>query len=110
MEKAFDKIGHAYLFKALSHFGFGNRFMNSIKGLYLGSTSKVKANNSLSDPINLNSGVRQGDPLSPMLFVIGIEPLIRAISDDPQINGFTLPDSSKVKISGYADDLAMFIE
>ena len=110
LEKAFDKISHDYLFNALHHFGFGARFIKTIKALYLGNKAHVKVNNILSDPIKLNSGVRQGDPLSPMLFVIGIEPLIRAISDDPQINGFTLPDSSKVKTSGYADDLAMFIE
>ena len=110
LEKAFDKISHNYLFNALNHFGFGNRFVNTIRSLYLGSTAKIKANNILSESLNLNSGVRQGDPLSPMLFVLGIEPLIRAISDDPQIKGFSLPDGSKAKISGYADDLAMFLE
>ena len=107
LEKAFDRINHDYLFSTLQRYGFGDTFVNCCKSLYKNAESVINVNGSLSSTVFLRSGVRQGDPLSPLLFVIAIEPLISAIMNDTRIKGFTL-DNNTTKILGYADDLAMF--
>jgi len=83
--------------------GFTDNFISWITLLYQEQLSRVKINNHISESFTLNSGVRQGDPLSPLLFVLCIEPLIRSILADPSIKGIKLPDGSAVKISSYAE-------
>ena len=69
-EKAFDRVNHDFLFKTLKHFGFGNNFTSWIKTLYSDIYSRIKINGFLTDPIRIERGVRQGCPLSAMLFVL----------------------------------------
>lgn len=52
----------------------------------------------------MQCGVRQGCPLSPLLFVIVAEVFGQAISKSPEIRGLQLPGGIEVKISLYADD------
>ena len=104
-EKAFDKVSHQFLGAALVKFGFGPGFRQWIHLLYHNATSRLKINNTLGDQFELSRGVRQGDCLSPNLFVIAIEPFLRAIISDPEIHGVELPGGSCIKIMGYADDV-----
>ena len=108
-EKAFDKVDWLYLRRVLERLGFGPAFLSWIRVLYSTPTSRLKVNCSLSDSIHLQRGVRQGDPLSPLLFVLAMEPLVCAIEQDPTIAGIELPDRSSLKNGAYADDLAVFI-
>ena len=50
-------------------------------------------------------GIRQSCSLSPLLYVICVEPLACYIRNDPKITGFHLPGGSHVKLSQYADDI-----
>ena len=63
-------------------------------------------NDWLTDKIPLDRGVRQGDPLSPLLYVLCVEVLANLIRASPEIEGFLLPGAggyqSKVRL--YADD------
>ena len=108
-EKAFDKVDWTYLVLVLERLGFGPSFLSWIRVLYSTPTSKLKVNCSLSDSFQLKRGVRQGDPLSPLLFVLAMEPLVCAIEQDSTLAGIKLPDRSSLKNGAYADDLAVFI-
>ena len=75
-----------------------------------GRTANVKNGGLLSEPFALERGVRQGCPVSPMLFVIGVEILALKIRQGNQIKGITLPNSPKsIRILQYADDTTFFL-
>lgn len=103
-EKAFDKVSHTFLQKVLQTMGFGPVYRRWIHLLYDGAQSRLKINNTLGDKIQLLRGVRQGDCLSPNLFVLCLEPFLQAIINDPNIAGVKLPDGQTLKVMAYADD------
>jgi hypothetical protein len=74
-EKAFDRVNHTYLYTVLTKMGFHPRVVQVIKCLYSGRTSKILANGRLSPTFDIRRGVLQGDPLSPLLFVLALEPM-----------------------------------
>ena len=53
----------------------------------------------------LGRSCRQGDALSPYLFILAIEPLIRKIKQDDQIKGYKLPNGDTLKTNVFADDV-----
>lgn len=108
-EKAFDHISHVYLFNVLHKMGIPEGFLSSLKSLYNKCTSQVLVNGFMTEGFTLKCGVKQGCPLSPLLFVCAVEPLLCSIRKDKVIRGVHLPGSGglQVKITGYMDDLAM---
>lgn len=105
LSKAFDRVGHAYLFTLLDKVGFGQRFVGRLKLCYDSVATKIVVNGQCTDPIMLKSSVRQGCPLSPLLFGIYLEPLCQAVIKSQDIIGYRLCNS-EVKVLAYADDIA----
>ena len=71
--KAFDSVSHESLFLASSNAGIPEPLVVYIRSLYIrslyaGSRTRLKVSDGLSDEIMIKRGVRQGDPLSPVLF------------------------------------------
>ena len=107
--KAFDLVPIEFIFKVLEALGFGETFVNWIKTLYNGIESSIEINNILTDFFPVQRSVRQGCPLSMSLFLLFQEPFYRAVIASRVIRPMPLPDSSEIKILGYADDTNILI-
>ena len=109
-EKAFDRVNWSFLQDILTKMNFGPVFKGYIASLYTNVTSAVLNNGHSSRKFLLNRGVRQGCPLSPLLYCLVAETLGSAIRKNESINGLPLPGCpSPCKISQYADDTTLFI-
>lgn len=64
-----------------------------VRLLYAGAVSRVMVNGHLSQPIEQQRGVRQGCPLSPMLYVLYLEPLVGSLGWEPAFQGMHVPDA-----------------
>ena len=113
-EKAFDTIEWQFIFKCLEKFGFGPDFIRWIKIIYSNPFAMAKINGYLSSKINIYRGIRQGCPLSALLFIICIEVMILAIKQNNNIKGIEIKGKRGVslhyKISQYADDGSLYLK
>ena len=107
-EKAFDRVNHNFLFKIMSSFGIPDHFINWIKVLYSNASALVNVNGFLTEPILLRRGVRQGCPLSSMLYVMVIEVLALQLRANPNIVGFQI-GQEKIVSAHYMDDSTIII-
>ena len=108
--KAFDRVNHEYLFTTLEHLGIKGDFLEVIKIMYKDITSQVIINNALTEKIKIERGVRQGCPLSMLLFVLASIPLIEMTKDNRKIEGYKTKGNSQIKIQSYADDNTFLIK
>ena len=90
-EKAFDRVDHDFLLNVLSKFGFGPNFCRWVRLLFSNVFSRVICNGNLTRPILLGRGVRQGCPLSPLLYVLVSEVLSTQSRLNKEIERFLLP-------------------
>ena len=111
-EKAFDRVNHSFLLKLLSHLGFGACFIKWVSTLYNGANMKIILNGYLTEKIEIRRGVRQGDPLSPLLYVLCVEVLASLIRTSSFITGFLLPGAKGLhfRVRQYADDTTTFVK
>ncbi|KAJ1116208.1 hypothetical protein NDU88_004426 [Pleurodeles waltl] len=109
-EKAFDRVSHEFMERVLQGFGLGERFSNYGKIIYTDIFSSVTVSGWKTDPFPIWSGVRQGYPLSPSLFVLVIELLAKYIRKNPNIRGIPTPGDAKkeVKCALYMNYVTLF--
>jgi retron-type reverse transcriptase len=108
-EKAFDKIQHHFMIKALRKLRIEGKYLNIIKVIYDKPTANIILNDEKLKPFPLKSGMRQGCPLSPLLFNIVLEFLARTIRQDKGIKGIQIGKET-VKISLVADDMILYLK
>ena len=110
-EKAFDKIQHRFMIlkKNLQKAGIEGTYLNKIKAMYDKPTANLFLNGEKLKAFPLNSGTRQGCPLSPLLFNIFFEVLATAMRAEKQIKGIQV-GKEEVKLSLFADDMILYIE
>lgn len=109
-EKAFDRVSHVYLLRVLKAFGVGKGFTKWIATIYSDIFSCVIVNHFVSRPFPVTRSVRQGCSLSPLLYVLCLEPLLIKIRKDKEICGFKLPGKKEEqKTSAFADDGNFFL-
>jgi hypothetical protein len=106
ISKAFDIVNCPYSLNVLTHLCFGQRWRNWISSLWCTSSSCYPLNGESGKRILHCRGVRQGDPLSPMLFFLAMEPLHRLFKKAREVGLLNKISRScdNFRISIYADD------
>ena len=84
-------------------------YLNIIKAIYDKPTANIILNGEKLKAFPLKSGIRQGCPLSPLLFNIVLEVLATAIRTEKEIKGIQI-GKEEVKLSLFADDMILYIE
>ena len=85
MEKAFDSLEHSFIFATLTRSGFSKDFIQWIRTLLYHGSSCVMNNGQSTGYFNLERGARQGDPLSPCIYILCLEVLFIQITNDRSV-------------------------
>lgn len=111
LAKACDSLDWRYLLTLLDQLGFSSHWCQLI-GTMLRTSFQIKLNGTLSSTYSATNGLRQGDPLSPYLFVIAMEGFSRMMERGVQAQKIIPLKRRNVEISHtmYADDLMIFAE
>ncbi|XP_070054423.1 secreted RxLR effector protein 78-like [Nicotiana tabacum] len=112
MMKAYDRLSWLFLTKVLRKMGFSERFIGLIFGIVSINWYSVLVNGQPHGFFKSTRGVKQGDPLSPSLFILVAEALSRGLNAlhlNLYFCGFGLPKwSPKINHLAYADDTIIF--
>lgn len=112
--KAFDNVNWEFLISVMNQMGFKDRWCKWIKGILSSARSAVLVNGSPTFEFHNSKGMRQGDPLSPFLFLIvmeGLTSIMRKAQNSEVLKGFEFPNNGPI-ISHllYADDCSFLGE
>ena len=103
-KKAFDYVDREALLYKLRNLGIVGNFYHTIRALYTGAKSCVQVNEKLTDWFNVDSGVRQGDSLSPTLFSLFLNDLATEIKE---LDVGIMVAGMCLSILLYADDIVL---
>lgn len=108
-EKAYDKIRHRFLWATLESFGFPKQCINTLKTLYAEAKTTVIINGEKSVPYQVHQGVRQGDPMSCLLFNLAIESLAQMIRE-ANLKGMEIEgEAERLIVKLFADDTTVYL-
>lgn len=102
LSNAFDRVSYDFLIQTLRRMGINEAFVNFLTITMRLSKSQVSVNGRLSEPFNIHRSVRQGDPLSMVLFVLYLQPLLDYLVAICNGNGEI--------VTGYADDISIILK
>uniref|UniRef100_A0AAV2JSU2 Reverse transcriptase domain-containing protein n=1 Tax=Knipowitschia caucasica TaxID=637954 RepID=A0AAV2JSU2_KNICA len=105
-EKAFDSVDRQSLWKLLRHYGVPEKITNIIRKSYEGMTCRIVHGRQLTDAFGVRTGVRQGCLLSPCLFLLAIDWVMKTSTNQMQ-NGIQWTLWEQLDDLDFADDLAL---
>ena len=109
-EKAFDKVQHPFMIKTLTKVGIEGIHLNKIKVIHDNPTANVILNRQKLKAFPLNSGTRQGCPLSPLLFNTVIGSPRHSNQTNKRKKRCIQIGGEEKKLSHYADDMILYVE
>ena len=105
LEKAFDCVDRELLLYRLLLYNIDGKIYRAVKNLYSNTTSCIRLNNLYTPFFEIDSGVRQGDTLSPTLFSLYLNDLVKEINN---LNlGIKVDNNTMVSILLFADDMVL---
>ena len=108
-EKAFDSLEWDFLFQTLRTFNFGFNFVRWVEILYTNPALMFKNNGWISKKIFPSRGVRQGCPISALLFIMVVEVLAVKLRNNNNIHGLQVGNMC-IKLQQYADDTTLILQ
>uniref|UniRef100_A0A803SM80 Reverse transcriptase domain-containing protein n=1 Tax=Anolis carolinensis TaxID=28377 RepID=A0A803SM80_ANOCA len=108
-EKAFDNLNWDFFKLLMQELDLGYQFMNAINTIYDKQYAKIQINGLMSEVFEIGKGTRQGCPLSPLIFILSLELLLRGIREDSSLKGLKVA-KQEFKVRAFADDLLGIIE
>ncbi len=112
-KKAFDSVEWEFMFQTLSTFNFGPEFIAWIKTLYSNPKSVIKNNGWMSSEFDVSRGIKQGCPISALLFILVVEIMGLKLRQDTELKGLhvtTIDGIREVKTQQYADDTCLILK
>jgi hypothetical protein len=114
MSKAYDRVEWSFLEKVMIRLGMCNQFVENVMKCVRSVTYRFKVNGNITDSITPGRGLRQGDPISPYLFLLcaeGFSALIHDAEEKGLISGIKLsPSAPSVNHLLFADDSLLLME
>ncbi|CAM2118431.1 unnamed protein product [Caretta caretta] len=105
-EKAFDGMDHWYLLGTLQAFSFGTQFVGFLRVLYADAECLDRLNWTLTEPVSLRQGVRQGCPLLGQLYTLVIKPFLCK-----RLTGLALWEAElRLVLSAYTNDMLLLVQ
>ncbi|KAG1472192.1 hypothetical protein G6F56_001689 [Rhizopus delemar] len=121
-EKAYDRVNLDYLEKVLKTWGFPDSIVHSVIMMLRNNRITINVNGFLSNDVFKRRGLKQGDPVLPVLYSLSLEPFLLAVLQYFNYLGYTMklkeelitldiPNTSvNVKVLCYADDTLVFLQ
>lgn len=95
---------------ALKKFGFGDLFIKWVKILYKNTTNSIINNGWVSESFKISRGIRQGCPISALLYILCAEIMAENIRNNKNINGIKIGRDKEIKLTQMADDTTIFLQ
>ena len=105
-QKAFDSLDREVLWQLMRHYGIPEKYISIIKNTYTGMQSKIIHEGQLTEPFEITTGVRQGCLLSPLLFLLAIDWIMRQATINRR-NGIQWTLFEQLDDLDFADDIAL---
>ena len=106
--KAFDMVNQNFLFQIMRKINLNPRVVNLLSKIYNGMISRIYVNGVTTENIRIRRGIRQGCPMSMLLYALNYEPLARKITRNRSIQGLRI-GKMEYKLDQYADDSTLFV-
>lgn len=107
-EKAFDSLEWSFLYTILHAIGTPERYIAVVQLLYIQPTACIRLNGTVTRPFPLTRGTRQGCPLSPLLFILVLDPLVRQPLHKHRGRGLHFK-TGPLLLTLYADNIILYV-